>query len=417
MEKTAEQLYAERDKRVMDTIHMKIPDMVPVQVSPAYFPAGYTGISNEAAYYDYDAWLEAYKKTLLDFKPDVVQTYSFFPGTVYEILGPKNVRWPGHGVPSNHSHQSVELEVMKEDEYDVLLDDPTDFLWRIFMPRAYNELEAFENFPRLGGLGRGFGFNTVPVLAQALAQPEIAEAIAKLQEAGRELIKWQPKMMAFNDELEKLGFPMYNRAGAGAPFDLISDFIRGMRGSMLDLYRHPDKIHEVCERIVPGMISGGVAMVKASGNPRVFMALHRGADGFMSLPQFEEFYWPYLLRVIKGLIEEDCTPCIFFEGNYDARIEYLFDIPEGKALAHFDSTDMFRAKEILGDHICFRGNVPASILQTGTPDDVKACVKELIDKVGKNGGLMVSSRSSLDEVKPENLHAMIDFSHEYGVYN
>jgi uroporphyrinogen-III decarboxylase len=417
MEKTAEQLYAEREKRVMDAILMKIPDRVPVQVSPAYFPARYVGLTNEIAYYDYDAWLDANKKMLIDFAPDVVQTTPFSPGRFYEILDPKNIRWPGHGVPKDHSHQSVELEIMKDDEYDVLLNDPTDFLWRIFMPRGYGELSAFSDFPQIGGLGRGFGFNTVPVLATALARPEIAEAIAKLQEAGRELGKWQVKMSAFNDELEKIGFPMYNRAGAGSPFDMLSDYIRGMRGSMMDLYRHPDKIHEFCERVTPGMITSGVEAVKATGNPRVFMALHRGADGFMSLKQFEEFYWSYLKRVIIGLIEGGCTPCIFFEGNYDQRIEYLFEIPKGKALAHFDSTDMFRAREILGDHLCFRGNVPASILQAGTTDDVKSYVKELIDKVGKDGGLMISARSSLDEVKPENLHAMIDFTKEYGVYN
>ena len=417
MEKTAEQLYAERDKRVMDAILMKIPDRVPVQVSPAYFPARYVGLTNEIAYYDYDTWLDANKKMLIDFAPDVVQTTPFFPGKFYEILDPKNIRWPGHGVPKDHSHQSVELEIMKDDEYDVLLNDPTDFLWRIFMPRGYGELSAFSDFPQLGGLGRGFGFNTVPVLATALARPEIAEAIAKLQEAGRELGKWQTKMAAFNDELEKSGFPMYNRAGAGSPFDMLSDYIRGMRGSMMDLYRHPDKIHEFCERVTPGMISSGITAVKVTGNPRVFMALHRGADGFMSLKQFEEFYWPYLKRVIIGLIEGGCTPCIFFEGNYDQRIEYLFEIPKSKALAHFDSTDMFRAREILGDHLCFRGNVPASILQAGTTDDVKSYVKELIDKVGKDGGLMISARSSLDEVNPENLHAMIDFTKEYGVYN
>ena len=417
MEKTAEQLYAERDKRVMDAILMKIPDRVPVQVSPAYFPARYVGLTNEIAYYDYDTWLDANKKMLIDFAPDVVQTTPFFPGKFYEILDPKNIRWPGHGVPKDHSHQSVELEIMKDDEYDVLLNDPTDFLWRIFMPRGYGELSAFSDFPQLGGLGRGFGFNTVPVLATALARPEIAEAIAKLQEAGRELGKWQTKMAAFNDELEKSGFPMYNRAGAGSPFDMLSDYIRGMRGSMMDLYRHPDKIHEFCERVTPGMISSGITAVKVTGNPRVFMALHRGADGFMSLKQFDEFYWSYLKRVIIGLIEGGCTPCIFFEGNYDQRIEYLFEIPKGKALAHFDSTDMFRAREILGDHLCFRGNVPASILQAGTTDDVKSYVKELIDKVGKDGGLMISARSSLDEVNPENLHAMIDFTKEYGVYN
>ena len=33
---------------------------------------------------------------------------------------------------------------------------------------------------------------------------------------------------------------------------------------MMDLFRHPDKIHEFCERVVPGMIAGGVAAAKAT---------------------------------------------------------------------------------------------------------------------------------------------------------
>ncbi|MFC1900979.1 uroporphyrinogen decarboxylase family protein [Chloroflexota bacterium] len=417
MEKTSEQLFAEREKRVMDAIHLRIPDMVPVQVSPAYFPANYAGISFETAYYDYDGWLAAYKKMLLDFQPDVIQVTGFFPGVVWEMLGPRPMKWPGHGVPSNHSNQSVEMELMMEDEFDEVLGDATDFMLRKYIPRAFSELGAFSMLPSMTSIGRGFNFNAVPVLAEVLAQPEMAAAIEKMQKAGRELTKWRPKMMEFTKELEKIGFPMYNSAGAGAPFDLVSDFLRGMRGAMLDMYRHPDKVHEMCERIVPDMISGAVTMAKASGNPRIFMALHRGADGFMSIKQFEEFYWPYLKRVILALIEEDLTPCIFFEGNYDSRIEYLFEIPKGKALAHFDSTDIFRAREIMGNHLCFRGNVPSSLLQTGTPDDVKKYCRKLIDVVGKDGGLMVSARSSLDEVKPENLHAMIDFTHEYGVYN
>jgi hypothetical protein len=61
-------------------------------------------------------------------------------------------------------------------------------------------------------------------------------------------------------------------------------------------------------------------------------------------------------------------------------ITYVFEIPKGKALAHFDSTDMFRTREILGDHLCFRGNIPAFLLQTGTTDDVKSYVKERVDK-------------------------------------
>jgi uroporphyrinogen-III decarboxylase len=77
---------------------------------------------------------------------------------------------------------------------------------------------------------------------------------------------------------------------------------------------------------------------------------------------------------------------------------------------------MVKAKEILGNHMCLQGNVPCSLLQTGTPQDVRDYCQNLIDVVGKGGGFIMAPRSSIDEVKPENLKAMIDFTKEYGVY-
>jgi NAD(P)H-nitrite reductase large subunit len=52
----------------------------------------------------------------------------------------------------------------------------------------------------------------------------------------------------------------------------------------------------------------------------------------------------------------------------------------------------------------------------GTVQDIKDYCKKLIDVVGKDGGFIMSPRSSTDEVKPENLKAMIDFTLKYGVY-
>jgi hypothetical protein len=57
------------------------------------------------------------------------------------------------------------------------------------------------------------------------------------------------------------------------------------------------------------------------------------------------------------------------------------------------------------------------LLRVGTKDDVITYCKKLIDVVGKDGGCIPSPRSSVEEVKPENLKAMIDFPREYGVYN
>jgi hypothetical protein len=55
-------------------------------------------------------------------------------------------------------------------------------------------------------------------------------------------------------------------------------------------------------------------------------------------------------------------------------------------------------------------------LLSGTPDDVRAYCKKLIDDVCKGGSFIVDAAVMLDGAKPENLKAMIDFTKEYGVY-
>ncbi len=51
-DKSPEELYQEREKRVRDTIQLKEPDRVPVLMGCAYFPGKYAGVPSSAAYYD-----------------------------------------------------------------------------------------------------------------------------------------------------------------------------------------------------------------------------------------------------------------------------------------------------------------------------------------------------------------------------
>ena len=184
----------------------------------------------------------------------------------------------------------------------------------------------------------------------------------------------------------------------------------------MDMYRHPDKLLETMERLVPIQINMGAGLSKRMGKPVAMLMLHKGLDSFMSNDQYSTFYWPTLRKVMVGLIEEGIVPMPLFEGSYTSRLEIIQDIPRGKAIYWFEEVDIYKAKEILGDTVCFRGNVPGSLLYAGTPPQVKDYVKELIDVVGKGGGLMVDSGIWFDEAKHENVKAMVDFTKEYGVY-
>jgi len=222
----------------------------------------------------------------------------------------------------------------------------------------------------------------------------------------------------FEDEMAALGFPAANHTGGagGSPFDTISDSYRGMRGSMLDMYRCPDKLLAACEKILRGRINRATpADPRKRGNPkRISLPLHRGAEGFMSRRQFEKFYWPHLKKAMVTAVDLGFVPTPFFEGGYGDRLEYLLELPKGKVVAHFDQTDMFRAKEILKDHVCIMGNVPPSLLQVASPSEVEEYCGKLIKVCGKGGGFILAPGSSTDEAKFANMKAMVDSTKKYG---
>lgn len=416
MEKSHEELYKERGKRINDAIQLKVPDRVPFFPTTHLFAAKYVGMSFEEAFYDSDKWFAANKKMIIDLEPDMYFSPGFAiftSGQAFEAVDFKQTKWPGHGVSPYHTFQFVEGEYMKADEYDAFLDDPSDYAIRTYMPRIYGTLEPLKMLPPIKSML--FGYAGVGMTA-LLAIPEVASAFESLYKAGLEAAKWAAANSAFEKEMAELGFPSLAGGVALAPFDLISDMLRGMRGAMLDMYRQPDKLLEAMEKILPMMIGMGVFGAMTSGNPRVFIPLHRGSDGFMSLKQFETFYWPTLKRLILALIDEGLTPCVFWEGSWTARLEYLAELPKGKILGLFQDTDIFKAKEILGDTMCIAGNMPLSLLQTGTPEQIKEYSKKLIDVVGKGGGFIMSTRSVMDEADPELVKVWADFTREYGVY-
>ena len=412
--KPAEQLREERYKRINAARNLKVPDRVPVSCPIGYFPARYVGIPFSAAYNDFDAWYDAYEKALQEFRPDTFGGTIYQSGKALEMLGLKTMRWPGFGVNPNHGHQSIEIDGLKADEFDLYMQDSNDYMLRLHLPRISDKLKGLGKIPPLYQLLHGPG--AAQAMAMALSDPEVAQAIALLQKSGREMRRVRAKQAKLQRLLQKFGYFPTPMVGALPPFDIISHSLRGMTGTMLDIFRQPDKLIELCEFVLKETLEKTPLIPDENGDIRIFMTNTRGSDEFLSKEQFDTFYWPTFKKLVVSLCERGAMPNIFFEGHFDSRIEYLLEFPKGKFTAGFDASDIFRAKEILKGHCCISGNVPVSLLQTGTKEEVIAYCKKLVDVVGKDGGYILSPRSSTDEVKPENLKAMIDFTKEYGVY-
>ena len=113
-------------------------------------------------------------------------------------------------------------------------------------------------------------------------------------------------------------------------------------------------------------------------------------------------------KVLLAEIDLGFVPVARFQGGFTTRLEYLLELPKGKAVAYFDQTDMFRAKEVLGNHLCIMGNVPSSMLQVGSAQEVEECCRKLIQVCGKGGGFILVNGGGIDQANPANIKVMVD---------
>lgn len=418
--KTAEQLYQEREKRLTDAVNLKEPDRVPVAMRGGYMPLRRAGLSHDAAFYDHAAQEEAVIRALLDFEPDVchVMGYGSTSGLALKALSPTNFQWPGGNLPNDYHHQWANTEegqeYMREDEYDLFMTDPTDFMLRYYLPRVWGALAPFANIPTLGEKL----VNTMPgflAFIPTLLRPDFQEMGQTLREAANEQVKFG----SFDGEIREIGFPSMTYPGGvgGEPFDLFASELRGMRGIMVDMYRRPEKLLAACERVLEWRLARAVPAKPNEIGRRVGGgAFHYSNDRFMSKKQFETFTWPTWKKALLTTIDMGFVPSPFCEAQCKDRLEYFFELPKGKVIPRFENTDMARAKAVLGNHCCIVGAVPAALLQMGSPQEVEECCKNLIKVCGKGGGFILDSASSLSDAKPANIKTMIDSAKKYGRY-
>jgi uroporphyrinogen-III decarboxylase len=411
----AAKMYKERASRLMKAMMCEKPDRVPVNLPSGFFPAYYGGYNLKTVMNDYQALEDSWMKFMNDFYYDS-DTFSgpmfIFSARALETLDYRSYKWPGHGLGDDvNTFQFVEEAYMKADEYDYLLKDPSDFAFRVMVPREVGSLAPLANFPALHGL-----MSMPMTIAYPFTNPKMRNAFRSLIEAGEEIEKLQKYAMRVNRASIEAGFPP-SRGGMGvAPFDVIADFLRGTQGSVMDMYRQPEKLLEAIDMITEMTIKRIIATANATGGFFAHFPLHKGDDTFMSKKQFEKFYWPSLKKVIDALIDEGIMSMLFAEGRYNQRLEYIGDFPRGWVQWQFDQTDMANAKKTIGNNCCIAGNVPASVILTGTPQDVKDCCRKLIETCAPGGGYILTGGASATEARPENLKAFMEAAKEYGVY-
>ncbi|MFC1859683.1 uroporphyrinogen decarboxylase family protein [Thermodesulfobacteriota bacterium] len=198
------------------------------------------------------------------------------------------------------------------------------------------------------------------------------------------------------------------------PFFQIS-LMRSMVKFTEDIYYRPEKVEKVMEAAVPQFIEASIRQCKASG-VMVANCIEERAGAFFYPPEvFERFWWPYTQQIVDAFWSEGIVTWFHIDTCWDKNIPYFKKLPRGSAIIDLDgTTDIFRAKEILRDHLCIATDVHPALLSLGKPEEVEAYCKKLIDEVGGDGGCILTTGCTVPgAVKPENFRAFVETGKNY----
>jgi uroporphyrinogen-III decarboxylase len=369
-------------ERLLTALDLKETDRVPVWPSIDFLPANYTDITMEEMIMDPDKAQKAYKwiynklggyDIVMPGGGSFMQFFNSFPDFFSGFY--LDWRLPGRQLEVNQSPQLYEHShqegVITSEDYDRIVEE--GMLW-------------LANFKRAK-------------LRDLMKTPKIAEKVA---ENTRE---WW----------EDYKVPTFTDSACSPPFELLSMF-RGSTNFMKDIYRHPDKIKKASEFLVDGLTAMAEYGPSQSGGKTILIGAVRSSADFISRTHFEEFVLPYLKKMVSRILDDGFIVQLHFDTGWTDRLDLLKELPKGKIYLHMDErTDIVKAKEILGDHMCIEGNIKPSLFTLGTPKQIEKETKAIIDACAEGGGLMVGSEIP-DDAKLENIKAMIDTCKEYGQY-
>jgi uroporphyrinogen-III decarboxylase len=199
------------------------------------------------------------------------------------------------------------------------------------------------------------------------------------------------------------------------PLNILSQ-LRGSTNFILDLFRRPEQVLEVIEAICDSLIVNGLKLSQTLDAKTLIMGGSRASADFISPKMFEKFYLPSFLRSAYAAVEAGFRLEYHMDLNWTPMLEYFKELPPKSGYLHLDErTDIFKAKDILGDHLCLKGNLKPSLFVLGTEEDVEREVKQLIDGCASGGGLIVSAELTADS-KFELVDKMVQVTKNYGVY-
>lgn len=394
-----QKLYEERHARYLCAMNRGTPDRIPIRFLLQEAAAKIARYTTQAVSCDYNLAFEATRKAGEKLGCDSVMLNAIWSNyAVGKAASWKYLHVPGVDVSLDSvlqfSEPSEEEAFLREDEYDEFIDDPTAFLVSKWFSRATSRVVE-------QGEPASFDHNTA-LMAGAIAYANYMNAFGP----AAHKLKYESALVSANAGMIK------------APFDILCDKFRGFVGVSIDTLQQPDKVLKACEALMPHVVANALAGADPAKEVPITIWAHRGCVPFISPETFNTIFWPTLKPVFEEIISKGHQILFYGEGNWEAHYDALLELPEGSIIYHLDKGDPALAARTLKERFALSGGLSYDVLARGTPDDVRAHMKELFAVMKPDGGYILDATAlMLSDVKEENLRAAVDYTLEHGVYS
>lgn len=194
------------------------------------------------------------------------------------------------------------------------------------------------------------------------------------------------------------------------------ELLRGFSNFMCDLIEEP----ELAEMLLDIVTDYRVQMAQKICKREV--AFGHGGDDYgtqhgplLSLELWREMIKPRLAR-IWAVYKDHGLPVVHHScGNCEPYIDEMIDI--GLDAIHpvqAETMDISQLVKRYGDRVVYYGGFKTqSVLNDGTPGDVRENVRQTIETLGKSGRMFAAPINIMENVPQENFEALVESVHKY----
>lgn len=187
--------------------------------------------------------------------------------------------------------------------------------------------------------------------------------------------------------IDSIGDERYVYYDLLAPFTLAGE-LRGVEKMMLDLYTDPDFVNALLSFATETLKVYNKYLTDSLDVDGVFMCDPTASGELISKATFETYSRPYMKQISDTIKAAGKDVMIHICGDVSDRLESILEIPH-EVLSVDTPVDLAAARKVMGERVTLLGNLDvANTLFNGTPDDVRAQIRNRIDATGGVGHIL-----------------------------